>query len=65
MNNLEEIGKFLEKYNLPRMTKGEEKIQTDQSQELKLKLWLNNVQQTNVQDQMASQENPIKVSEKS
>ena len=38
MNNLEEIGKFLEKYNLPRMTKGEEKIQTDQSQVLKLKM---------------------------
>ena len=37
----------------------------DQTQELKLKLWLKNFQQTKVQDQMASQANSIKYLEKS
>ena len=40
-------------------------IETDQSQALKLKLWLNNFQQTKAQDRMASQVNSIKHLEKS
>ena len=40
MDNLEEMDKFLEKYNLPRLNQQETEIWTDQSQALKLKLWL-------------------------
>ena len=65
MENLEEMDKFLEKYNLPRLNQDEIEKWMDPSQELKLKLWLKNFQQTKVQDQMASQANSIKHLEKS
>ena len=61
MDNLEEMDKFLEKYNHPRLNQDE----IDQSQVLKLKLWFKNFQQTKVQDQMGSQANSIKILEKS
>ena len=64
MDNLEEMDKFLEMHNLPR-TRKKEKKRTDQSQALKLKLWLKIFQQTKAQDQMASQANSIKHLEKS
>ena len=41
--NLEEMDKFLEKYNLPRLNQDEIE---EQSQVLKLELWLKNFQQT-------------------
>ena len=59
--NLEEMDKFLEKYNLPRLNQDEiEKMngpitRTD----------IENFQQTKVQDKMASQANSIKHLEKS
>ena len=65
MDNLEEMDKFLERYNLPRLNQEEWKIWTDQSQVMKLKLWLKIFQQTIVQDQMASQVSSIKHLEKS
>ena len=66
MENREEMDKFLEKHNLPRQNQEEiENIWTDQSQALKLKLWLKIFQQTKAQDQMASQANSIKHLEKS
>ena len=65
MDNLEELEKFLEKYNLPRLNQEKQKIWTDQSQVMKLKLWLKIFQQTKAQDQMASQMNSIKHFEKS
>ena len=64
MDNLEEMDKFLEKHNLPRLNQ-EEIENINQSQALKLKLWLKIFQQTKVQDQMASQMNSIKHLEKS
>ena len=59
MENLEEMDKFLEKYNLPRLNQAEiektnEELNWTEFQELNLKLWLKNFQQTKVQDQMAS-----------
>ena len=63
MDNLEEMDKFLEMHNLPRLK--QEEIWTDQSQALKLKLWFKIFQKTKAQDQMASQENSIKHLEKS
>ena len=65
MNNLEEMDKFLEKHNIPRLNQEEAENINDQSQALKLKLWLKNFQQTKAQDQMTSQANSIKHLEKS
>ena len=50
MDNLEEMEKFLERYNLPRLTQ-EEKENVNWSQVLKLKL-IENSQEAKVQDQM-------------
>ena len=58
------MDKFLEKHNLLRLNQ-EEKILTDQSQALKLRLWLKIFQKTKFQDQMASQVNSVKHLEKS
>ena len=65
MDNLEVMDKFLEKHNLLRLNQEEIENITDQSQALKLKLWLKIFQQTKAQDQMASQVNSIKHLEKS
>ena len=65
MDNLEEMDKFLERYNLPRLN--EEEIEnmnrpiTSNETETVIKIF----QQTEVQDQMASQVNSIKHLEKS
>ena len=64
MDSLEEMDKFLEMYNLPRLNQ-EEIENMNQSQVMKLKLWLKIFQQTKAQDQMASQGNSIKHLEKS
>lgn len=64
-DNLQKMDKFFEKYNLLRLKQEEIKIWMDQSQVLKLKLWLKNIQQTKVQDQLASEENSMKHLEKS
>ena len=61
MDNLEEMDKFLEKHNLPRLHQEETRPITA----LKLTLWLKIFQQTKPQDQMASQANSIKHLEKS
>ena len=66
MENLEEMDKFLEKYNLPKLNQDEiEKMNGPITRIKKLKLELKNFQQTKVQDQMASQANSIKHLEKS
>ena len=45
INNLEEMDKFLERYNLKDWMRKKWKIWTDQSQVLKLQLWLKLFQQ--------------------
>ena len=54
MNNLEEMDRFLEKFNLPRLNHEEIEI-TTRLQALKLKLWSKIFQKIKAQDQMASQ----------
>ena len=65
MDILEEMDKFLEKHYLPRLNQEEIENINIQTKTLKLKLWLKIFQQTKAQDQMASQANSIKHSEKS
>ena len=60
MDNLEEMDTFVERYNFPRLNQKELENITDLSQVMKLKLQLKIFQQTEVQDQMAPQENSIK-----
>ena len=55
MDNLEEMGRFLQKFDLPRLNQEEIEILTIQLQTLKLKLWSNISQKTKAQDEMASQ----------
>ena len=62
MDNLEEMDKFLEKYNIPRLN--QEEIENINRQSQALRLWLKIFQQTKAQDQMASQPNSIKHLEK-
>ena len=63
MDNLKEMDRFLEKFNLPSLNQEEQKW-TTQLQALKLKLWSKSSQKTKAQDQTASQENSIKHLEK-
>ena len=65
MDNLEEMDKFLERYNIPRLNQEEIENMNRPTQVINLKLWLKLFQQTKVQDQMASQVNSIKHIEKS
>ena len=65
MENLEEMDKFLEEHNLPRLNQEEIENIKDQSQALKLRLWLKIFQKRKAQDQMSSQANSIKHLEKS
>ena len=60
MDNLEEMDRFLEKFNLPRLNQEEIEIMNNSKQALKLKLWSKISPKTKAQDQMGSQENSIK-----
>ena len=64
MDNLEEMNRFLEKFNLPRLNQEEIDIMNNPITRLKLKLWSKISQKTKAQDQMASQENSVKHLEK-
>ena len=65
MDNEEEMDKFLEKYNFPKLTRKKQKILTDPSQARKLKLQSKIFQQTIAEVQTASQLNSTKNLEKS
>ena len=60
MDNLEEMDKFIERHNPPRMNQEETENMNRPITNNELKLWFKNSQQTNIQDQMASQVNSIK-----
>ena len=65
MENLEEMDKFLEKYNLPRLNQDEIEKMNGPITRTEIETVIKNFQQTKVQDQMASQVNSIKHLEKS
>ena len=65
MDNLEEMDRFLEKFNLPRPNQEGIEIMDNTITSTEMKLWSNISQNTKAQDQMASQENPIKHLKKS
>ena len=64
VENLEEMDKFLEKYNLPRLNQDEIEKMHGSITRTEMETVIKNFQQTKVQDQMASQANSIKHLEK-
>ena len=60
MDNLEEIDRFFEKFNLPRLNQEELEIMNNTITSTEIKAVIKNLQKTKAQDQMASQENSIK-----
>ena len=65
MNDLEEINKFLEMYNLPRLNQEEIENMNRLFTSKEIESVIKNFQQTKIQDQMASQVNSTKHLEKS
>ena len=64
IETLEEMDRFLDKFNLPRLNQEEIEIMNNPITALKLKLWSKISSNTKAQDQMASQENSINHVEK-
>ena len=66
MDNLEEMYRFLEKFNLPRLNQIEIEIMNNSITSTEIKTVIKNLlEKTKAQDQMASQVNSIKHLEKS
>ena len=65
MDNLEEMDKFLEMHNLPRLNQEEIEYMNRPITSTEIEKGLKIFQQTKAQDQMASQANSIKHLEKS
>ena len=66
MDNLEEMDRFLEKFNLPRLNHEEIKIMSNPITSTETEAVIQkSPQKTKPQDQMASQENSVKNLEKS
>ena len=65
MDNLEEIDRFLEKFNLPRLNQEEIEIMENPITGTEIEAVIKNLPKTKAQDRMASQENSIKHLEKS
>ena len=65
MDNLEEMDKFLERYNLPKLNKEEIESINKHITRTEIKTVIKNFQKTKAQDQIASQLNSIKNLEKS
>ena len=60
MESLEEMEKFLERYNLPRLSQEEIENMTRLITSTKIEMVIKNVQQAKVYDQIASHANYIK-----
>ena len=65
MDNLEEMDRFLEKLNLPRLNQEEIEIMNNSITSTEIEAVIKISQKTKSQDQMASQEDAIKHLEKS
>ena len=65
MDNLKEMDRFLEKFNLPRLKQKEIEIMNNPITSTEMEAVIKNLQKTKAQDQMASKENSIKHLEKS
>ena len=65
MDNLEEMDRFLEKFNLPRLNQEEIEIMNNPITSTKIEVVIKISHKTKVQDLMASEENSIKHLEKS
>ena len=65
MDNLEEMNKFLEKFNLPRLNQEEIETMNNPITSTEIETVIKNLPKTKAQDQMASQDNSIKYLEKS
>ena len=66
MDNLKEMDRFLEKFNLPRLNQEEIEIMNNQITSTEIEAVIKKIsQKTKAQDKMASQENSIKHLEKS
>ena len=66
MDNLEEMERFLETFNLPRLNQEEIEVMDNPIISTEIKAVIKKIsQRTKAQDQMASQENSIKHLEKS
>ena len=65
IHNLEEMDRFLEKFNLPKLNQEEIEIMNNPIASTEIEAVIKISQRTKVQDQMASQENSIKHSENS
>ena len=65
MDNLEEIDKFLEKFNLPRLNQEEIEIINNPNTSTEIEAGIKNLPKNESWDQMASQDNSIKHLEKS
>ena len=65
MDNLEEIDRFFEKFNLPRLNQEEIELMNNPITSTEIDTVVKNLPKTKAQDQIASQENSIKHLEKS
>ena len=65
MDNLEELDRFLEKFNLPRLNQEETEIMNNPVTSTEIEAMIKNLPKTKAQDQTTSRENSIKHLEKS
>ena len=65
MDDLEEMDRLLEKFNLPILNQEEIEIMNNPITSTEIEAVIKNLPNTKAQDQMASQENSIKYLEKS
>ena len=60
MDNLEEMDRFLEKFNLPRLNQEEIEIMNNPITSTEIEAVIKNLPKNKAQDQMASQKNSVK-----